>query len=187
MSTFGTALVIDVAPGCDLKAIATALNAREAFPLVAETESGWMRVSAFLPDVGQLDLIERLVASAGTCRAAVAEDNDEYGALWVVLSAQDGSVRTVHRRYILNADPEDPADVATALRDLDGVDPRTEDVAGAAAAAAAAELFGVEAGPMLEAERESAAAHEEIGVVGGPFPWWDALELLWGGVGEPLR
>ena len=187
MSTFGTAIVIDVAPGSELSEIAAVLNARDAFPCAVELESGWTRVSAFLPDVGQLDLIKDLSVSAGTCRVAVAEDDDEFGALWVVLSVRDGVVETVHRRYILNADPNDPAEVEAALQDLDGVDPRTEDVAGPGAAQAGADLFEVEQAPMLEAELESAWAFEQIGIVGGPFPWWDALRLPWGGVGEPLR
>ena len=144
-------------------------------------------MSAGLPDVGQLDLIKRMVVSAGNCRVAVAEDNDEFGALWVVLSVTDGLVQTVHRRYVLNADPYRRRDVRRALRALDGMDPRTEDVAGPAAASAAADLFEVDRRPMLEAELDSVWAFQQIGVVGGPFPWWEALRLPWEGVGEPLR
>ena len=187
MSTFGTALVIDVAPGGDLAEIAAVLNAREAFPLVEQLESGWTRVNAGLRDIEQLDLIERIAVSAGTCRAAVAEDNDEYGALWVVLAVDDGAVRTVHRRYILNADPYRRRQVRRALRDFEGRDPRAEDVAGPEAAAAAADLFEVDRNPMLEAELDSVWAYQKIGVVAGPFPWWDALGLDWQGAGEPLR
>ncbi|HLN77480.1 MAG TPA: hypothetical protein VK204_10585 [Nocardioidaceae bacterium] len=187
MSTFGTALVIDLAPGSEVSEIAAVLNARVAYPRAIELESGWTRVSAFMPDVGQLDLIKDMSVSAGTCRVAVAEDNDEFGALWAVLSVRDGVVETVHRRYVLNADPTDPGEVEAALQDLDGVDPRAEDVAGPGAARAAADLFEVEQARMLEAELESTWAFEQIGVVGGPFPWWDALRLHWGGVGESLR
>lgn len=187
MSTFGTALVIDVAPGSELSEIAALLNTRKGFPRAVALQSGWTRVSAFLPDVGQLDLITRLGVSAGTCRIAVAEDNDEYGALWVVISVSGGVPETVHRRYILNADPRRRREVRRALRDFEGSDPRVEDVAGPGAAAAAADLFEVDRHLMLEAERDSVSAYREIGVVAGPFPWWDALGLVWGGEGEPLR
>ena len=187
MSTFGTALVIDVAPEGDVAGLAVVLNTRDSCPRSAQTDSGWTRVSAGLPEIGQLDLIKRMAVSAVTCRVAVAEDNDEFGALWVVLSVNNGLVQTVHRRYILNADPYRRREVRRAVRALDGMDPRTEDVAGPAAAAAAADLFEVDRGPMLEAELDSVWAFQQIGVVGGPFPWWKALRLPWGGVGEPLR
>lgn len=179
MSTYGTAVVIDVAPGGDVDEVLSVLCRRDPHAEATETGTGWTRVRAFLRDVGQLALVEYAAVSAGRARAAIAEDNDEYGALWVVLSASDGRATTVHRRYVLNADPFDPADVAVALRDLDGVDPRAVDVAGPGAAAAAAELFEVDPGPMLDAERDSDTAFEEIGVVGGPFPWWHALGLPW--------
>jgi hypothetical protein len=181
MSTYGTAIVIDVAPGGDVDEVLSVLSRRDPHTKATETESGWTRVTAFLADVGQLALIEYAAVSAGRARVAVAEDNDEYGALWVVLSASDGRATAVHRRYVLNADPHDPSDVALALQDLDGIDPRAVDVAGPAAAAAAAELFEVDPGPMVEAEHDSDSAFKEIGVVGGPFPWWDALSLPWPG------
>ncbi|HSE07719.1 MAG TPA: hypothetical protein VLB29_03550 [Nocardioidaceae bacterium] len=181
MSTYGTALVFDVAPEGSVGAVMALLGARDPHATTLETGSGWTRVTAFLADVGQLALVEHAATSAGRCRVAVAEDNDEYGALWVVLSASEGRVTTVHRRYVLNADPHDPSDVATALRDLDWIDPREVDVAGADAAAAAAELFEVDPDVMVAAERDSDSAFKEIGVVGGPFPWWDALGLPWPG------
>jgi len=61
-------------------------------------------------------------------------------------------------------------------------------VAGAQAAAAAAALFGVDPGPVVEAEIRSDHAWEELGTVGGPFPWWSALQLPWPGpdAGEPV-
>jgi hypothetical protein len=60
-----------------------------------------------------------------------------------------------------------------------GEDPRERDIAGPDAAAAAAALFDADPAPAIEAERSSATAYEEIGVIGGPFPWWDALDLPW--------
>jgi hypothetical protein len=84
----------------------------------------------------------------------------------------------VHRRYVLNADPADKQEIADALSDL-GSDPRSADIAGPRAAAAAAAMFGVPAEPVVAAEAGSATAFEGIGVAGGPFPWWDALQLPW--------
>lgn len=188
MSTFGTVLVVDVAPGGELRGIAATLNALRSFPVAHQMESGWTRVVAATSDIETLAQIKVMLISAGTCRAAVAEDNDEYGALWVVLSGHGGRVRTVHRRYVLNANPRRRLQVRAAIRSLDGIDPRDEDVAGEPAAASAAELFDVPPGPMVEAERSSGDAYQGIGTVGGPFPWWSALQLPWPGeaIGRPL-
>lgn len=98
-----------------------------------------------------------------------------YGTAFVL---DVGGVRTVHRRYVLNADPEDADEVADALAELDA-DPQVLDQAGPAAAEAAEALFGVDPEPVVRAERDSASAWEEIGTIGGPFPWWSALELPW--------
>ena len=189
MSTFGTSLVVDVAPGGELRGIAAGLKALRSSPVVAhELASGWTRVVAATSDIETLATIKVMLTSGGTCRAAVAEDNDEYGALWVVLSAHEGKVRTVHRRYVLNADPRRRLQVRAAIRSLDRIDPRAEDVAGEPAAASAAELFDVAPGPMVEAERSSGDAYKGIGTVGGPFPWWSALRLPWPdeATGRPL-
>ena len=188
MSTFGTALVVDIAPGGELRGIAAALDTLQSFPVAHELESGWTRVVAGTSEIETLARVEVMLVSGGTCRAAVAEDYDEYGALWVVLSAHGGKVRTVHRRYVLNADPRRRRQVRAAIRSLDGIDPRDEDVAGEPAAASAAELFDVRPGPMVEAERSSGDAYKGIGTVGGPFPWWSALGLPWPGesIGRPL-
>ncbi len=169
MSTYGTALVLDVPSGSD------------AGPWTGEVSdlgSGLTRLVAFSPDIEQMEAVGAVLAAAGSGRAAVAEDHDEYGALWAVPAAEDGAVRTVHRRYVLNADPDDAREVAAAVEDH-GTDPRTADVAGEAAAARAAALFGVDAAAMVQAERSSGSAYLALGTVGGPFPWWDALGLPW--------
>lgn len=146
---------------------------------IAPVEGPWQRVTAGYREILQVDTVANWIARAGMARAAIAEDYDEYGALWVVLANEGRGVRTVHRRYVLNADPSDPADVAVAVADNDGVDPRLQDLAGPEAAVDAAVLFGVDPAAMLVAEAESDRAYREIGVVGGPFPWWRALRLPW--------
>ena len=174
MSTYGTALVADLPAGA---ASAPAGWEHETVELGGDL----VRLVARSGEIDQVARVEELLAAAGSGRAAVAEDHDEYGALWVVLSADHRAVWTVHRRYVLPADPGDPEAVAAAIEDHGGTDPREADVAGEDAAAAAARLFGVPTGPMVEAERASASAHLELGLVGGPFPWWDALRLPWPG------
>jgi hypothetical protein len=125
-----------------------------------------------------LDALVEVSRRVGEARLAVAEDFDEYGVLWAVVSVSKGQAEVLHRRWLLNADPDDPDDVARAIEDNDG-DPRVNDVAGAAAASAAARLFDGDPIAMEQAEEESVGAWEEMGIIGGPFPWWDALELPW--------
>jgi hypothetical protein len=179
VSSFGTVYVVDTARGADTSPLEARLAAAGHDLFRLTMPDGWTRVTGATADVGQTELLEHVVSSAGNARAAVAEDNDEYGALWLVLEGRDGRVRTVHRRYILNADPQDPEQVSLALQDLAPEDPRSRDVAGDSAAAAAARLFGTDTGAMRRAEAASVTAFQELGIVGGPFPWWDALALTW--------
>ena len=178
MSTYGTAVALDLAPEADVDTVLTTLGAWSAWrrPL----PDGWTRLTLASAEVGQLDEVRAMLVIAGKGCAAVAEDDDEYGAFWVVLAARPGVVRTVHRRYLLHADPYDRRAVRIAVADL-GEDPRVRDVAGRDAAREAAEMFGVDAAAVLAAEESSDRAHERMGVVGGPFPWWDALGLTWPG------
>ncbi len=189
MSTYGTTVAVDVHPRGDVGAVVAALEGWDG-AWRADRPDGWTRItlhSGFV--IERVDEVAGLLRAAGTGCAAVAEDHDEYGALWVVLAARPGTVRTVHRRYVLNADPHDGADVATALRDHSGRDPREGEVAGPEAVREAAQMFGVDATAALAAEAEYDRLHERLGVVAGPFPWWFALGLAWPGdeAGTPLR
>ncbi|MFQ6172286.1 hypothetical protein ACK8HX_11825 [Oryzobacter sp. R7] len=181
MSTYGTAVAIDVAPDGRLDSTLAALHDWSAWarPL---GDTGWARITLSSSGIERLGDVRHLLTTAGKACAAVAEDNDEHGALWVVLAARPGALRVVHRRYILNADPHDAKEVARQVAQF-GEDPRRRDVAGPAAARAAAEMFGVDPGPVVSAEASSDRLHHSIGVVGGPFPWWDALGLTWPGPG----
>ena len=177
MSSYGTAFVVDVPSISEFGASAEVRGAFEVgFRTVAP--DGWKRLVVLVSAVELVDDILDGLRAAGQGRVAIAEDNDEFGACWVVAHAVDGSVQVVHRRYVLNADPESEGEVAAAVADP-GSDPRELDQVGPVAAEASALLFGVPADPVVIAERQSATAWQHIGVVGGPFPWWDALLLPW--------
>jgi hypothetical protein len=186
MSSYGTVFVIDVPEEVE---VSVPDEVRESLEngYRAVAADGRRRIVASVNAVGLVDTILDMVRTAGEGRVAIAEDNDEFGARWVVAGATAGTVEIAHRRYVLNADPADPDEVEGALADL-GTDPRRSDLAGPAAAEAAARLFAVPVEPMITAEAESAESWQELGVVGGPFPWWTALELRWPeeGVGETL-
>lgn len=187
MSTYGTAIVIDVPDGVDPGIVSEALIAMGGDVYTLSAPDGWQRATAYIGEIERVEQISQLLRRVGTARAAIAEDNDEFGALWVVLGCEEGEVWTAHRRYILNADPSDEEQVTAAIEDLGG-DPRSADVASAYAAAAAARLFGVDAQLVIAAEDQSLTAFEGLGVVGGPFPWWSALGLPWpqAGVGPSV-
>jgi hypothetical protein len=195
MSTYATAVWVDLRPDGPVARVAEGLAGLRdplstlgspAERIWVDVESDRVRLTTYLTfAVEMVDRITDLLVSAGEARAAIAEDNDEFGACWVVLAVEGGIARTVHRRYVLNADPRKRRDVKQALRDFvqDGQvqDPRADDVAGAQAAAEAALLFRVEPGPVVNAEAGSVTAFQELGVVGGPFPWREPMGLTWPG------
>ena len=67
-------------------------------------------------------------------------------------------------------------------------DPRADDVAGPQALADVALLFDADPALVLAAEVRAETAFEQMGTVGGPFPWVDALGLVWPGpdAGRPF-
>jgi hypothetical protein len=178
MSSYGTASLMDVTSADDLAAIEGFIESRGAHAFSPPSPSGWIRRTAYFEEPGILDDLMLVARNLEKARIVLAEDFDEYGALWAVLAVDSGAVRTVHRRYVLNADPDDEDSIAEAISELE-TDPRTEDIAGDEAAAAVALLFDVDPAAVVTAERESDSAWESIGIIGGPFPWWDALELPW--------
>ena len=186
MSSYGTAFVIDVPDGVE---VSVPDEVRESLEngYRAVAADGRRRIVASVNAVGLVDTILDMVRTAGEGRVASPRTTtSSVRAGWWRARPRAPS-EIVHRRYILNADPADPDEVEGALADL-GTDPRRSDLAGPAAAEAAARLFAVPVEPMITAEAESAESWQELGVVGGPFPWWTALDLLWPeeGVGETL-
>ena len=90
MSTYGTAVVLDIPPEA-----ADATTAAAPWTLEAsDLGGGWTRMVTYSDEIEQVPAVERLLAAAGSGRAAVAEDHDEYGALWVVLASDGSALRT---------------------------------------------------------------------------------------------
>ena len=189
MSTYGTAVVVDSPVEAQLSVLALELAADPAADVYrSSSPDGWARMVVWWDGIEQRPLVDRVLGRLERGRSAIAEDYDEFGAAWTVLAAEGGSVRTVHRRYVLNADPTDQRDVQAAIEALEASDPRAEDVAGETAVEAAAALFRVEPAEMRAAEEKAATAELVTGGVGDPFPWWSALRLPWPGpgAGQPL-
>lgn len=194
MSTYASAVWVDVRPDGPVTDVARALDAMvEEQPVWIDVDTAWVRLTTYLVlRIEIVDEIASLLASAGEARAAIAEDHDEFGACWVVLSAVDGVARTVHRRHLLNADPRNRRQVRQALKGFDrggrAYDPRADDVAGPQALADVALLFDADPALVLAAEVRAETAFEQMGTVGGPFPWVDALGLVWPGpdAGRPF-
>lgn len=156
MSTYGTAMVIDVAAGGDVAGVQSRLLALEdADVYVIDGPAGWHRFSTYTREVEITKDISGLLELAGRSRAAVAEDLDEFGAEWSVLSNHDGQVEILHRHYILNADPAAPDEVSVAISDLGDDDPRIENVDGPDAATAAARAIRPRSGGDARGRRPS--------------------------------
>lgn len=101
-------------------------------------------------------------------RAVICEDGDEYGVVFQVwqLGPTDGAC--LYRAYV--HDPDGDPEPATAARVIVGVD----------AATAAAELYGVHPGRLLELEADSTPVSDELGVIGTPFdPWMEHFGVEW--------
>ena len=180
MSTYGTVLAVDYGLGKTPIADQLVELASGNADIYVEPRDECVRVTAHLGVVEVQPALIEVFTAVAPCRAAIAEDLDEFGASWVVLHCREDRTEVIHRRYLLNADPDDDEAVSLAIAAL-GSDPRTLDVAGPDAARAAAVLFGTDPSRMEQAETASAAAWQEIGIVGGPFRWWDALDLTWPG------
>jgi hypothetical protein len=170
VSSYGTAVVVDVPGDAELAVVTRTLTSQIGDTYELAAPDGWRRATAYLHEPGRLDDIAETLKHVRTARAAFAEDFDEYGALWAVISVDAGEVRTIHRRWVLNADPDDAAQVQRAIEDA-GEDPRQGDVRGEQAATEAATLFGADPAAMIDAERASESAYKQIGTIGGPFPW----------------
>jgi hypothetical protein len=177
--TYSTVAIIDVRGDDTFDAVKDAVRCTAIGSREKPVGDGWRRMIVQFGGIEWVDDIQTWLAAFGVARAAISEDDDEFGAQWVVLAAEGGTVRTVHRRYLLNADPNDPAEVKNVLSDFEDGDPRRGDVAGAPAARAAAALFDQEPGPMVAVERATKRAHGGSGVVQQPLPWWEALALPW--------
>ncbi len=197
MSSYSTALCLDLPAGTGpierYRSLAAHLQTVEGADVAAWSTTagnGFTRIVVFAGGAtGTEYAVRDWLAEIGAGRAAIAEDNDEFGARWIVLVAAGPDVRTVHARYLFAVDPTDQAGIRAVIDgDFQGDDPRTEDVSGAAALARLAALYGVPPAEVQAAEAAAGTAYRTMGMMGGPFPWWEALGLPWpeDGAGTPL-
>lgn len=101
-------------------------------------------------------------------RAVICEDGDEYGVVFQVWRLDTGGGQCLYRAYV--HDPDADPEPATAARTISG----------AGAAEAAAQLYGVDAGVLLELEDDPTPVSDELGVIGTPFgPWLEHCGLQW--------
>ncbi|KUL30941.1 hypothetical protein [Actinoplanes awajinensis] len=200
MSTFMGAAWIELRSAADATTVLDALrDGAGRFPLdawVVSTPDG-CRIELLADGVGY-EQLARSVADAmlqpgAVRRALVALDHDEYGAEHLALGLVDGRPHRVHHVYIHPRDDEtgEPFDegepTSTDIPALGGLEPGAVLVEGAAARASLARLFEIPVERVEAAAVEAESAHEELGIIGGPFTTWlTALNLPWiGESGDP--
>jgi hypothetical protein len=125
-------------------------------------------------------------------RAVVGLDQDEYGAEHVVLDGRAGPLCRVQHVYVYpdgEPDPELRPEMSEfPVREGLAAGPDGQ-VDGPRSWAVVAGLFEVDPDRVIEANRRSELAYEELGSVFSPFvAWWDALGVVYPvELGEPDR
>ncbi|GAA3948418.1 hypothetical protein [Gordonia caeni] len=130
---------------------------------------GGVRLEINAQDMVASGAEERIFRGASRGRAVVCEDADQYGILFQVWKLDPVADSTcVYCAYVPY--PGNQPESRSASRVLDGP----------AAAAAAAELYGVDPEAMTAVDDDRTAVSATIGVVGTPFtPWLEALGVTW--------
>lgn len=150
--------------------------------MVEDLPGGGVRFSGYVEDVepGEVvDAVTRVLVASSGARAAVAENFDSRGVRFRVLSAAEGGVSVVYQAYVLEADPEEEAEVLAALA-LHDLDPRRDDRTGPVAAREAAVLFGIDPSAMIAVDqRHPHETWKAVPTMQWSFPWWEALGLRW--------
>lgn len=176
MSTYGTAVLIDTH---DTESMTRVLHSIIALGEPRNAEAVvWAPLQQLGPDAArggiylpfvQVDESATEVLSGLTDgRVAVADDFDEYGAIFSSWQADHNGARLVYRAVIC---PEED-DSLRAEGEL-------PELTGESAADQLATLWGVDAAAVRAADAQQSALPDKLGVVGGPFPWWSALGLPW--------
>lgn len=109
-----------------------------------------------------------LFAGVDTGRIVIADDIDEFGALWTAWRVHNAEPVVVYRKYL--APDENAVDAELASKDRADLN----------AAMDLAELWGVNPTAVAAVEDHFGAMSRALGIVGTPFlPWLDALDLQW--------
>ena len=170
--SFGTAVVIDSDSRQGLDAGLEVLRRAEywddagAQVTISTLDDGTSRLSVYAPYVQAAPLVESgLVAAIGRGRVVIGDDFDEWGAHFASWRVEDGTP-TLTYRY--------------AIR-VEDADPLPADQIGPQASAALADLWGVDLEPLLAIDADVERLADELGVVAGTRPWFDALGVRWPG------
>ncbi len=174
MSTYGTAVIADTATCEEAEAITANLQKLAAMttdrctlnPVMPVGErwraSGYVGMST--SDMIGIDLF----AGVDTARVVIADDFDEFGAMWTAWRVHDAEPVVVYRKYL--ALDERAVDTELAAKDYADID----------AAFDMAELWGANPTVVAAVEDRFDAMSQSLGIVGTPFtPWLDALDLQW--------
>ncbi|QKT06295.1 hypothetical protein HUN08_03085 [Gordonia sp. X0973] len=182
MSTYGTAIIADVADEAAARRILPQLEAAleplyadissivpnpaaEAEPAIS-THGNQVRMSVYLPTAAVDDLAHQAFHAVGPGRAVVAEDADEYGVVFSVWKLTTGDPQQVYRTHVTG--DSNPELVPDNLRQ------------GAQAATEAAALYDADPQAILDIENDPTPVADNLGTIGDPFsPWLDALGLAW--------
>lgn len=174
MSTYGTAVIADTATCEEAEAITANLRKLAAMTVdrctlnpVAPVGELWRASGYIAMSTSEMIGID-LFAGVDTARVVIADDIDEYGALWTAWRVHNAEPVVVYRKYL--AANENAVDTELAAKDRADID----------AAADMAELWGVNPTVVTTVEDHFGAMSRSLGIVGTPFlPWLDALDLRW--------
>lgn len=134
---------------------------------VEESEVG-VRVSISVPGMVTDHREADFFTGAPSGRAVICEDGDEFGVVFQVWRLDPAGSECLYRAYV--HDPDSDAEPEALARTITG----------AAAAQAAAELFGGSPASLLALEVDPSPVSEELGVIGTPFdPWLEPFGLQW--------
>jgi|GEM_PF-6388604 len=174
MSTYGTAVIADTTTCEEAEAITANMRKLAAMTVdrctlnpVAPVGELW-RASGYVAMSTSEMIGADLFAGVDTGRAVIADDIDEYGAVWTAWRVHDAEPVVVYRKYL--APDEKAVDAELAAKDRADPD----------AALDMAELWGANPTVVAAVEDHFGAMSQSLGMVGAPFqPWLDALELQW--------
>lgn len=176
MSTHGTAIIIDTDDAESMTRLLHSVIARAEPDHASSTV--WaplqplgpttVRGGIYLPGVQIDEEATEILSQLTSGRVAVADDFDEYGAIFSSWNVDQHAPHLVYRAVIC---PEGD----DSLRE----DSELPELTGEFAANQLAALWRVDPATVRAADAQRDSLTDELEVVGGPFPWWSALGLAW--------